>query len=81
MKNSKQKQIYNKLIYYCWCVRFEKDDILSIKTLDEFSDFLKYAEEHSGDCLSESASCPRCHLHECEIEAQKLYNYLFKHNK
>lgn len=72
------REIYDKLLYYCWCVRFEKDeDFMLTKTHDAYKEFLTQTETHDGDCTLQAVSCIRCHLQACEIEAQKLYNYLY----
>ena len=72
------REIYDKLLYYCWCVRFEKDeDFMLTKTHDAYKEFLTQTETHDGDCTLQAISCMRCHLQACEIEAQKLYNYLY----
>ncbi len=71
------REIYDRLLYYCWCVRFEKDeDFMLTKTHDAYKEFLTQTETHDGDCTLQAVSCMRCHLQACEIEAQKLYNYL-----
>lgn len=72
-----RREIYDRLLYYCWCVRFEKDeDFMLTKTHDAYKEFLTQTETHDGDCTLQAVSCMRCHLQACEIEAQKLYNYL-----
>jgi hypothetical protein len=73
-----RREIYDRLLYYCWCVRFEKDeDFMLTKTHDAYKEFLTQVEIHDGDCTLQAVSCMKCHLQACEIEAQKLYNYLY----
>lgn len=74
---NKNKELYDGLLYYCWCVFFRKqDDVLSCKAMNEYQKFLKDADTHFGDCTLQSISCFRCILQELEIQAQKLYDYL-----
>ena len=71
------KELYEKLLYYCWSVYFERDEFFGyIREHDKYEEFLKDTEYHMGDCTKDSCPCLRCALHNIEIEAQRLYNHI-----
>jgi len=71
------KEIYKKLLYYVWCKHCERESFEYISTHEEFEEFLKSTDEHFGDCTKDACTCSRCVLQTCEVEATRLYKYLF----
>ena len=69
---------YDKLLFYCWCVYMEEDNFISVSAHQKYERFIKDSLVHFGDCTWDATSCMRCALHRCEIEAQRLLNYLDK---
>ena len=67
--------LYDKLLYLAWCIDGESDFQLAA-TRQAYESFLADTDVHSGDCTTLACPCSRCRLHHCEIEAQKMYNYL-----
>ena len=54
----------------------EEEDFLSISINEKYERFREDAGIHFGDCTYDATSCMRCVLHRCEIETQRLYNYI-----
>ena len=71
-----KKEIIDEFTYLAFCDMFDKDFFGYTKTRDEYNEFLKNTEYHDGDCTKVACPCSRCHLQTCEIEAQRLFNYL-----
>ena len=71
------KEIYDDLLYYVWCKNFDIEGFEYIKTHDAFEEFLKDTGEHYGDCTRDARPCSRCILQRLEVEATRLYKYLF----
>jgi len=71
------EKLYQKLLYYCWSIYFERDEFFGYtKEQHEFEEFMKDTGHHMGDCTKVSCPCVRCALHNIEIEAQRLYNHI-----
>ena len=73
MKN----EIYKKLLYYSYCRHSDIYDFELLTSHDLFDKFMEDTNEHFGDCTKDACTCCRCVLQELEIEATRLYRYLF----
>ena len=72
-----KKEIYDRLLYYTWCKRSDIEDFEYCKYHVQFEEFLKDTDVHFGDCTKDACSCQRCVLQMLEVEATRLYKYLF----
>ena len=73
----KNQELYDALLYISWVNFMDLDQcFLYLDTKEQFNNFVKNAQVHFGDCTKDPCTCNRCVLHECEITAQRMYNYL-----
>lgn len=78
MNENFEEKLFNKLVYYCWCQYMEENNFMTTKIHEKYLRFVDDAKIHFGDCTLDATSCMRCVLNKCEIEAQKLYNYIMR---
>ena len=79
MNNKKEftkEKLYEYMKYIVYCIETEID-IKSCSSRENYQEFLKKTEKHSGDCTKENCICLKCKLNEIEIIAQNAVDHIY----
>ena len=79
MTNKKEftkDELYEYMKYIIYCVEIEIS-IKSCSSRENYQEFFKKTEKHSGDCTQENCACLKCKLNEIEIIAQNSVDHIF----
>ena len=79
MNNKKEftkEKLYENIKYIVFCIESEID-IKSCSSRENYQEFLKNTDKHSGDCTKENCICLKCKLNEIEIIAQNAVDHIY----